>query len=122
MTRYDQTRNPPAPVVDIVVRWGAREEPARGILDTGADFTQLPESVVLAMRLPRISDRTIRTASGQTYNASVHVAHLEFEGLSFRNIAIVSSPLSIALVGRDLLNGLFAEFDGPGTAFTLIRR
>lgn len=120
-TYRSEWNGPPAPLVDMKVQWNGREEPVTGILDTGADLTQIPDVVARALRLRRIGDQTSRNADGRSRVLPLYAADLEFEGFRFPSVPVVGSPLPIALVGRDLLNQLRAEFDGPGLAFSLSR-
>jgi len=92
-----------------------------GVLDTGADFTTIPNTTVRTLRLRQISSVRIRNADGSERESPVYVADLEFERLSFPAVSVVGSELPIALVGRDILNELVAGFDGPALTFSLAR-
>ncbi len=123
MPRYQTAwPGPPAPLVSVNVGWVTTGSvPIRGILDTGADQTQIPETIARALRLRRISDVLLRSADGSVGTCPIYVADIEFEGMTFPTVSVVGSPLPIALIGRDLLNELRAEFDGPGLTFAVAR-
>ena len=49
----------------------------------------------------------------------MYVANVEFDGRSFPSLEVTGSPLPIALIGRDMLNTLVSEFDGPSLIYSL---
>ena len=112
---------PPAPLVDVQFEWQGRREVVTGILDTGADFTQLPQTVVRALQLTPVGDITITDANGNRQPRYIYLANVTFEGLDFPTTPVIGSDLPVVLVGRDILNALRATFDGPATTFTLHR-
>lgn len=111
---------PPAPLVDLHVRWGSRATtaPILAILDSGADQTQIPLNVAVSLLLRKISDKAVNDANGQQQLQPIYAANLEFDSLRFDNIAVIGSPLRIALIGRDILNRL-AVLDGPRLTYSL---
>ena len=110
----------PGPWLDVIIisRDGA-DRRVLGILDTGADQTQVPESVAAALRLRPIGHRTFTNANGSSSTSRTYVADVEFDGRRYRMIEVAGSPLRIALIGRDILNSLVAEFDGPANRYDL---
>lgn len=89
------------------------------MLDTGADYTQVPETVARKLRLPPTGHRTFTNADGSQATTRLYVANVEFDGRSFLSIELTGSRLSIALIGRDILNTLVSEFDGPSLSYSL---
>ncbi|MGH2397316.1 MAG: retroviral-like aspartic protease family protein [bacterium] len=112
---------PPAPLVDVRFSWRAQDRVVLGILDTGADHTQLPEDVAHELRLRAISDIPITDANGNQQMRYIYLADVEFEGVNFPSRPVVGSNLPIALVGRDILNEFVSTFDGPARDFLLRR-
>lgn len=90
-----------------------------GLLDMGADCTQVPDVLARRLQLRPISEMPVTTADGSETRLLTYVAHVEFEGRRFPYVEVLSSSLGIALVGRDLLNQLVVELDGPGLRFSL---
>lgn len=90
-----------------------------GILDTGADYTQIPETIARDLRLRPTGDMTFINADNSRTSVLLYVADVEFDGLSFPAVEVAGSPLPIALIGRDILNTLVAEFDGPARNYSL---
>lgn len=111
----------PAPLVDVTFEWGGRDDTTVGLLDTGADQTQLPERMAQALRLRRIGEARTTDAHGRTEICPLYAANVSIEGFTFPSLPVVSSPLDIALIGRDILNELVAEFDGPSLNVSLER-
>jgi predicted aspartyl protease len=90
-----------------------------GIIDTGADCTQVPESVAQQLRLRPTGYQTFTNADNRATQSRLYVADVEFDGRTFSSTEVTGSSLPVALIGRDILNTLVAEFDGPGKAYSL---
>jgi len=103
---------PLAPVANVTVRWGGRYDDLEMILDTGADFTTIPQRVANRMRLPRLRKRSVRDFNGQTMKKQVYAVDLELCGHIFPAIQVVAVDSAEAVIGRDILN-LIAVLDGP---------
>lgn len=112
---------PPAPLVDVRFRWNGQDRTVTGIIDTGADGTHIPDAIAHALNLRPMSDIRVTGVEGRVELRPVYVADVEFEGFNFPACEIVGSRLSMALIGRDLLNELIARFDGPALDFGLTR-
>lgn len=91
----------------------------REFWDTGADYTQVPETVARNLRLRPTGHRTFTNADGTRTTSRLYVANVEFDGRSFPSLEVTGSPLPIALIGRDVLNTLVSEFDGPSLSYSL---
>ncbi len=109
---------PPAPLVDLAVSWDNRSDHVLAILDTGADQTQIPLTIALALRLRKIRDKPITDSNGHQRLQPVYVAKIEFDGIVFGTLPVIATALPIALIGRDLLNQV-AVLDGPRLTFSL---
>jgi len=91
----------------------------QGILDTGADSTQVPEAVAQRLHLRPTGHQTFMSANGSQTTTRVYVANVEFDGRNFTSIEVLGGPINIALIGRDILNTLVSEFDGPSLSYSL---
>lgn len=110
---------PLAPIVDLMVSWNNRPpERVLAILDTGADQTQIPLNIALALRLRKLRDKPITDANGQRRWQPVYAAKIEFDGIAFDNLSVIGSPFPFALIGRDVLNQV-AVLDGPRLTVSL---
>jgi len=119
MPAYRSLSGTPGPWVDVVFRWGGFNRSTVGILDTGADYTQVPEAIAHDLNLRPTGHRTFMNADGSKRTSRLYVADVEFEGRSYPLLEVTATPLHIALIGRDILNGLVAEFDGPALNYSL---
>jgi predicted aspartyl protease len=109
----------PGPWLNVIFRWGGASQNVLGILDTGADYTQIPEAIAHALRLRPTGHRTFTSADNSTTTTRVYLSDVEIDGRNFPTLEVTGSPLPIALIGRDILNTLVAEFDGPSLNYSL---
>ncbi len=109
---------PPAPLVDLRITWNGGSDEVLGILDTGADQTQIPLRIALALRLRKLREKPITDANSKQVLQPVYAANISFDGVTFDNLPVIGSPLPIALIGRDVLNQV-AVLDGPRLTFSL---
>ncbi len=119
---YDTSLHPPAPIVPVTV-----EGPAgmlvlvRMLLDTGADCTVLPESVVRRLRLPPIDRVTIAGVVGGHRRVTAHVAHLALGDTSLL-VRVVAFGHE-AILGRDAHEHVVVRLHGPEQRVTVsVRR
>jgi hypothetical protein len=120
VTRYQYNRQvtPPAPFVHVVLSQpdgsGALPEVAAQ-LDTVADFTVLPATLVEALRLVQIDSITVEGFGGITITVPTYLVRLAVRGHTNMIIeALCSSAENYVLLGRDVLNHYRIRLDGPG--------
>jgi predicted aspartyl protease len=110
---YSTEFRPPAPV--LTLRAGAPgSEPMLGLIalvDTGADLSIVPRSVVDALALPQVATTRIHGVTGVAESTNVHAATLEVAGM--RVLAEVVAWGDEAIIGRDVLGRFVLELDGP---------
>lgn len=111
----------PGPYVDIRLTWGDATRDILGLLDSGADQTQIPEITASALGLVQTDVMRITSAHGVTKEKPVYLVDLEFQGLQFPQIEVVGDDFAVALIGRDLMNQLNTELLGPNGQFTVVR-
>ena len=115
---FDETFEPPAPVLPVRVGGIDDHDPAamlRMLVDTGADCTLIPAQVARSLRLP-VVDRMQIEGVGGIAQATIHAAHVHVGGM--RVMARVAAYGNEALLGRDVLNKMLVEIDGPGLTIT----
>ena len=119
---YDRIHDDlPAPVVDIIVKprpASSRQvsEKVRALLDSGADATMLPESLLARIGAIRIDRRRSRGVYGQARMVSVYLVDIQIGRLVVPLIrAIGLSDNDEPLIGRDVLNHLIVTLDGIGS-------
>ena len=115
--RYATQLRPPAPFVSLTLRnpvTGAEQRDVPAQLDTAADRTLLPESVVLALSLPQIGTIVIGGVGGVTQTMPSYPVQLAITNLPTQTVEIVASAgESWVLLGRDVLNAHRLVLDAP---------
>jgi predicted aspartyl protease len=116
---FDENFDPPAPVLPVRVGGLEEHDPAamlRMLVDTGADCTLIPVSVARSLRLPVVDRLQIEGVGGAAQTATIHAARVHVGG--FRMLARVAAFGDEALLGRDVLNRLVLNVDGPALTIT----
>jgi predicted aspartyl protease len=119
---YSAKFSPPAPVLPVGIGGigpGAPTAMVHMLVDTGADCTMIPTHVAEALALPLV-DRVDVHGVGGTAHAHVYAAHVRIAGL--REVVRLVALGDEALLGRDLLNRLTVELDGPGETIAVDAR
>jgi predicted aspartyl protease len=120
---FDQSYNPPAPVLPVGIGGidaGSPTTMLRMLVDTGADCTLIPVDVARALRLPLVDKVEVRGVGAAARPVSVHAAQVLIAGM--RVVARLMAFEDEALLGRDILNRLAIEIDGPGGWLTVEQR
>jgi clan AA aspartic protease len=119
---YDASDDPPAPIVPVRVSGpiGGDAVMLPMLVDTGADCTLVPASIVRRLALPQIDVISVTGVGGAKQRTTVHAARVEFGGM--RLLARVVAFVDEAILGRDLLNQAVLTLDGPGLAISVRRR
>lgn len=90
------------------------------LLDTGADISDLPESILKAIALIPVLETGYQLASfdGQLQTARIVSAELHFEHVRTQgDFAVIDTPCGI--IGRDILRGVTLVADGPNQTWEL---
>ncbi|HEX2690652.1 MAG TPA: aspartyl protease family protein [Kofleriaceae bacterium] len=116
---YDASFDPPAPMVPVRISAPAGEDAVMlpMLVDTGADCTLVPASIVRRLGLPQIDVIGLTGVGGARQRATVHAAAVEFGGV--RLLARIVAFVDEAILGRDVLNQAILRLDGPGLALSL---
>jgi hypothetical protein len=118
MPPYDAQRfSPPAPLALVTLRNpenGAAREDVPMLLDTGSDATLLPGSVMTALGVAFLTDKSYELSGyeGQISLAYAVRAELVFLGLTFRGQYLIIEQ-EWGIIGRNVLNAISLTFDGP---------
>jgi len=115
MPRYSTEFDPPAPVIGFMVYCPVdhgRAVSIRGELDSGADISVVPLSVVDELHLvPR------RMVIGRGYDGTqnlwaTYMVDLQVEGHAVDDVEVMALPRQDAILGRDVLNHFIVTLDG----------
>lgn len=121
--KYDDTRlNPPGPLLSIKVRPTKRTRPMRARwaeLDTGADISVIPESLVADLRLTAKSSILMLGYDKTMAERETYLVDLEIAGYTLYAVRIVAVPRDTILLGRDILNHFIITLDGKALTFDL---
>jgi predicted aspartyl protease len=114
---YNSQLQPPAPFVHVVVRNPADGSELQGIpaqIDTGADQTVLPETVVQGLQLPRMGTMLVGGFAGTTITLPTYAVLLGIHDRPLQPVKVVASAEEKwVLLGRDVLNSFRIVVDGP---------
>jgi predicted aspartyl protease len=89
------------------------------LVDTGADCTLVPLTIVRVLRLPKVGELCIQGIGNAAHVAMVHTAEVEFA--AFRCLAQIVAFGNQAILGRDLMNQVMALLDGPALTLSVSR-
>ncbi len=115
--------DPPAPFVNVVLRNPAtgtelRDLPAQ--LDTAADRTVLPESMVRSLDLPQVGTMKFGGFGGVMHTLPVYAVLLGLHDLPIQPFKVAAhTEESWILLGRDVLNAYRVLLDGPQLALQI---
>ncbi|NUQ65992.1 MAG: hypothetical protein HUU20_26320 [Pirellulales bacterium] len=108
---------PPAPFVHVTLRnpvTGAEEQLVPAQLDTAADRTLLPDTLVRSLALAQIGTVPIGGVGGITQTMPSYPVQVAVHNLPPQVIeAVASAGEAWVLLGRDLLNSHRLLLDGP---------
>ncbi|MEK7440722.1 MAG: hypothetical protein AABZ78_08010 [Chloroflexota bacterium] len=119
---YNRLISPPAPFIQIQVAHPDHPLQLQTIaakIDSGADVTAVPLSIVQRLNLPimdvlEISGYDDRVSAIQTYFAIIELAKVR------GRIQVIAISEEYALLGRDVLNHLRVLLDGPALALEIL--
>lgn len=114
---YNTQKQPPAPFVRVTLRHpntGAEVRDLPAQLDTGADRSVLPLSVASALALHQSGVMEVIGVGGNGEEMPVFDVLLGVHNLTPLRTEVLAHPGEPwVLLGRDVLNGYRAVFDGP---------
>lgn len=117
-TQYSREYSPPAPILSVnltVPEEAFQLGPYPALIDTGADGTFVPTTLLEQLGVPIIYATNVRSHLGEsTHRVSVHKVDILLGTLRLPNIEVVSDDWGTEIIiGRNLLNKLKLVLDGP---------
>jgi hypothetical protein len=119
---YSQEFSPPAPVLSIeafVPDGPERRRLLDAKLDTAADISAIPSTLVDELDLEAVSEVLVSGYDGQVELVRTYVVGLELPEARVRRIEAILMPEPYVLLGRDVLNHFYIYLQGPDLAFEM---
>lgn len=119
MTPYSRKYHPPAPVVPVKIAIpdeAPRQETFPALVDTGADGTFIPSSVLENLNLPVSYMTNVRSHFGERlHRVPIHKIDLILsDSIRLPSIEVVADDYGEQIIiGRNVLNKLRLHLDGP---------
>lgn len=126
MISYDSENfAPPAPVafvklINPVTGQATPDVPM--LLDSGADITVLPAAAVSRIGVIPEGEIATQVYNGQPFMSKVARLHIKLGKARYPGEYVVAEQAEVGFLGRDVLNSLVVELQGPMKLFSLRRR
>lgn len=121
---YDLSIFPPAPRLEIRLvaqPHGATYGPIAAFVDTGADATIVPLSIVRELQAGVVTFKTVRGYAGGRRTVRTYLVDVEIGPFTLPGVEIVGDTAADEiLLGRDVLNKLRLLLDGPARRTQLL--
>lgn len=119
---YNREVDPPAPFVEVIIQHPENLELSTRLqakIDTGADISAIPTSLVSQLQLPVASKMLVEGYDGVSATVSSYSALFEIADTRFENWEVIVFPDNYILLGRDILNYFYIQLNGPELTFKL---
>lgn len=112
--------DPPGPTLPIRVSAPGSQKAVliTALVDTGADLSVLPRGLVEELALPPVGQVILRDFAGLDQPCALYAAEMQMDERT--EVFQVLSFGDEALLGRDVLNHLRLQFDGPERVLELL--
>ena len=114
---YSRSYVPPAAVIEIRLAAPGTAQtagPFAALIDTGADASLVPKSILLAFGAPSLFEAQLRSPWGEPHAVVVYLADVLIGSERFPGIEIAADETDAEFIlGRNILNKLPLFLDGP---------
>jgi predicted aspartyl protease len=122
MIPYNTQFDPPAMVLPVTVAGVVHRRPRielSALIDTGADVTAVPESLVERLKLYPVGRLQLEDANAVKTSIFTYEANMAMIGEPAKKIEVIVTPYPFVILGRDWLSDYYVLLDGPGQQFQL---
>lgn len=113
---YNQDYSPEIPELEVVLEalpHEIRSQSLRGIVDTGADATIVPLSILRQIEARIVADKYLSGYAGRRRRVRMFLVDIRINGITLPGVEVVGDSTDELLIGRDVLNKLRLVLDGP---------
>ncbi len=122
---YNPTFYPPFPVLPVVLRVfeGQSSDKLPALIDTGADVTFVPATLLRRLRAQDSHAARVRSHWGEWRVVTIFVIDIEVAGETLPAVDVIADEQGdMILLGRSVLNRLLLLLDGPGRQTDVLTR
>lgn len=116
---------PPMPILEVWLSAPAEEAwhgPFSAIIDTGADFTIVPLSLLQPFNPPIVRPATLSSQWQEVHPVYIYEIDLRLSDFTLPGIEIAGDPYGdVVLLGRNVLNRLDLRLQGPAQVTHLLK-
>lgn len=113
---YLTTYDPPMPALQVRLGYPAEAltlGPVAAIVDTGADGTLVPQSLIDELRAPFVDNVRVRSHWGEWRNMQLFTVDIGIGSLRFPAVEVAGDQGQEIVLGRNILSQLRLLLDGP---------
>ena len=122
MIPYDTQFDPPAIILSMTIAGVVHRRPQielSALVDTGADITAVPESLVERLKLYPFGRLQLEDVNGVSAPVFTYEANVALAGESANKMEVVVTPYPFVILGRDWLSEYYLLLDGPGQQYEI---
>lgn len=122
MTPLDARFDPPAAVISVALQNPSapnRKTALHGIIDTGADVTAIPASLIHRLGLRVRSSIRLSGVERQTIRYPTYLINLELADTRIERRAVIAWNGDEVILGRDVLSEFVFVYDGKTRQFEI---
>ena len=123
MIPYDTSFSPAAPVLRVTfqnTKGTAYKITAPMQIDTGADLTVIPESVMADLGLVAEGETPVEDYEGVARTHPFFFVHLQIDRWTIKNVRVIAHSGQMGVLGRNVLHGFTVTLRGKEQTFDIV--